>query len=581
MPIETSVTLIADLNASYPENADVASKGSDHIRNVKTAMKSLNTSSATAGAAQVGFLQSGTGALTTRKVQDKLRERITVTDFDVDTTGVADCSTGFTNAATAASGKTLRIPAGTYKISTNTTLNCDLVFDRGAKLVATNATVTIGGYIQAPIRQQVFDWSGTGAYSISSDRMVHARWFGANPTGGNDNQAAVQKAVDSIGLGIVHFTAGTYEFNSAVSVAKSRVGFTGEGLESTILTKKSLTGNVFTFQPADITTTTIADLTIRDLTFQTAAGDVHTNGAFVMFFGCQRVRMLNCLMTDPCYGVIVRSSANVELFNVQGVDTGAASFTGQAHFLFDEDSTAVKREPSNAFVTNCMGRGVAGSYVTLYGALIQASDGIWFDGCYFGSKATADIGFSPKNADSQITGVKIDNCWCDPVGASGHGIRFGGATSDYYGLTTITNCHIAGGLSGASGIHIVPTAGTTIVGLKIDNNLFFQWNSSGINVTGNGTTSVRGLTVNGNTFIDCGATSGSNIVLDDVTHFSINGNVGGYKLNGAASGADYGAVIAAGCTEFTLNGNAFTGNAVGGVSDGSGGVTKSVANNVP
>jgi hypothetical protein len=578
MPIEASVTQISDLDATYPANTDAKSQGAPSLRYVKTAVKSLLASG---GSAQVGFIASGTGA-STLTTQSKLRERISCLDFGADSTGTSDCSTAFGNAATAASGKTLRIPAGTYKFTVNTTLNCDLKFDRGAKLLAaTGVTITIGGFIQAPIRQQIFDWAGTGAFSISSDRLVHARWFGAVPTGGTDNTAFVQKAVDSIGLGVVFFTAGTYEFHTAVSVAKSRIGFVGEGSESTILTKKSLTGNIFTFSPTDVTTTNIADFVIRDLCFQTATGDVHTNGAFITLLGCQRVRMRDCLLLNPFYGVIVRSSTSVDLYNVDSFSTGAASFTGQAHFLFDEDNTAVKRQPANVFVTNCHGRGPSGSYVMTYGFLVRASDGIWFNGCYAGANATADLGVLPLNADTQLTGLKVNNCWFDPVDTSGYGVRISGATSGLYGLMTFSDCTISGGLTGVSGVSISPTAGTTLYGVKINNNLFMYWASHGINVAGNGTVSVRGLTVTGNTFVECAETSGSNITLDDVKQFTVTGNTAGYQDDGTASGADYGLAIAAGCDEFAVTSNAFTGNTTGGVSDSSGGgANKSVANNV-
>jgi hypothetical protein len=98
MPIETSVTVIADLNASYPATTDAKALGANHLQNIKTAVKSLNTASSTKGAAQVGFLQAGTGASTTRKSQDKLRETfITPEDFDAVGNGTADDATALAN----------------------------------------------------------------------------------------------------------------------------------------------------------------------------------------------------------------------------------------------------------------------------------------------------------------------------------------------------------------------------------------------------------------------------------------------------------------------------------------------------
>jgi hypothetical protein len=123
MPIESSVTVISDLNASYPENTDSIPIGANQIRNVKTALLSLNTSSATKGAAQVGFLQSGTGAITTRKVQDKLREFPSVTDFGAVGNGTTDDTSAISTAIAACAGKTLLFPNGIYKITSPITIS--------------------------------------------------------------------------------------------------------------------------------------------------------------------------------------------------------------------------------------------------------------------------------------------------------------------------------------------------------------------------------------------------------------------------------------------------------------------------
>lgn len=44
MPLESSVTLINDLNASWPTNDDERAEGAAHLRNIKTAVRSLLTS---------------------------------------------------------------------------------------------------------------------------------------------------------------------------------------------------------------------------------------------------------------------------------------------------------------------------------------------------------------------------------------------------------------------------------------------------------------------------------------------------------------------------------------------------------
>jgi hypothetical protein len=63
---------------------------------------------------QLGFLQAGTSA-TTRTIQAKLRDTVSVLDFGADSTGAADSSAAF--AAAVATGRAVYVPKGTYKAS--------------------------------------------------------------------------------------------------------------------------------------------------------------------------------------------------------------------------------------------------------------------------------------------------------------------------------------------------------------------------------------------------------------------------------------------------------------------------------
>lgn len=67
----------------------------------------------------VGFLQSGTGAVT-RTWQDKNSDIVSVLDFGADSTGVSDSTTAFRNAV--AVGRTVHVPSGTYKLTDIVTL---------------------------------------------------------------------------------------------------------------------------------------------------------------------------------------------------------------------------------------------------------------------------------------------------------------------------------------------------------------------------------------------------------------------------------------------------------------------------
>ena len=98
----------------------------------------------------VTFLQAGTGAVA-RSVQAKLREYVSVLDFDADPTGVADSSAAFQAAYD--TGKAVWIPAGTYLLNTGidcTTSSSD-VFTPGPRFIGEGMSlVTINTSVNGP-----------------------------------------------------------------------------------------------------------------------------------------------------------------------------------------------------------------------------------------------------------------------------------------------------------------------------------------------------------------------------------------------------------------------------------------------
>ena len=85
-----------------------------------------STLGGSSGSNIVGFLQAGTGA-DARTVQSKLRDVISVKDFGAVGNGIANDAVPFSEALTAAAGKTLVLPPGTYKIDAALTVPANTV----------------------------------------------------------------------------------------------------------------------------------------------------------------------------------------------------------------------------------------------------------------------------------------------------------------------------------------------------------------------------------------------------------------------------------------------------------------------
>jgi hypothetical protein len=160
---------------------------------------SLQNLSAPDGSAFVGFQQAGTGAVA-RTTQAKLRDIVSVKDFGAVGDGVAN---DYAALAAADATGSFTISKGLYLVSTSLTINSDVRFDSGARLIIpTGVTVTFNGNVDAGV-WQIFQCTGTGAVVFNWNKTWcgYAEWWGAKP---NDGAAGAQTAnVNAINAALI------------------------------------------------------------------------------------------------------------------------------------------------------------------------------------------------------------------------------------------------------------------------------------------------------------------------------------------------------------------------------------------
>lgn len=223
----------------------------------------LTTLAAGAGAALLGFVQAGAGAVV-RTIQERLREIFSAKDYGLKGDGVTD-----DRAALAAMLATLgaayasyqvRFPNGEYFIASDITIPeaAVLKFAAGAKLsIPAGVTVTLGNVELKAGLHQIFKTAGTGKLAGTiRNPLIFPEWWGAKADGihppvGADfsdraaaaarNSGPLQAALDFAGnryaanglTGTVQLTWGFYVYDATLKVPLS-VNVLGYGIGSAL-----------------------------------------------------------------------------------------------------------------------------------------------------------------------------------------------------------------------------------------------------------------------------------------------------------------------------------------------------------
>lgn len=232
--------------------------------NVQNAIQEVVTDlSASSGSSLVGFLQSGTSAQA-RTVQAKLRDVVSVKDFNATGDGTTDDTAAIQAAITANYGGEVYFPAGTYKITSGLTvtsaikltgsgwgsvIKVDSTATRFLPLVAQNLVTPITGLV---IRDIAFDGSlkcqlDSGVIQLNNCVgfvLDHVRIFNAGTPGESASSGVNGIALSAGALGNVG-SQGSITNCLIEAVTKAGINWTSEAVNGYIAGNiiRNCTGN--------------------------------------------------------------------------------------------------------------------------------------------------------------------------------------------------------------------------------------------------------------------------------------------------------------------------------------------------
>jgi len=124
------------------------------------------------------------------------------------------------NAAVASGGYTY-FPQGTYKVSSNLTINCESMFAKDAMLsIDSTKVITITSNIDAKAFQ-IFSGSGTVSFAGNYvETEVYPQWWGAVGDNSTNNTSALNACFTSAatgGIGVI-FPKGVYRFDDTITI---------------------------------------------------------------------------------------------------------------------------------------------------------------------------------------------------------------------------------------------------------------------------------------------------------------------------------------------------------------------------
>lgn len=455
---------------------------------------------ASSGSSLVGFIQSGTGAIT-RTEQDKLRDTVNALDFgSMTVTPGADINLAI--ASLGSVGGVVDIPDGSFSVET-TILQPSNVTLRGRGIGATKLTAATG--LNAPVIKN--------ATAISSQSIT-----GITRTG---RTATATKNSHGYSNGTYVFVSGAAQlgYNGVFQIFNVSANTFDFYVEKTTVTPA--TGTLLVYQAVD------SNLAIYDLEIVGNASNTAGNNYGLQYHGVNRFILHNVYAHDTYHTCLVFTSAvNGFLGNVMGDGAINSSHDG---LLFGTSNSGPGSGFSYCADIVIQGGSYSGNGQT--GVETVAGRGFAFNGTI--ARRNAVGGFTTSNA-SQVTfngclgeknvahGIELYlNTGASDVSVIGGIWRENGESGIFCtqndtgntashvlitGNICSNNAQIAAGV--AYGIAIELAASTTIDGLVVTNNIATN-NARGLSFGTNGTvinSFIDGNICNGNTLdINIGA----------------------------------------------------------------------------
>jgi hypothetical protein len=289
---------------------------------------------------------------------------------------------------------------------------------------------------------------------VSVASPVSVRAFGAKGDGVTDDTEAIQAAINfcaAAGRGAVRLPAGTYKFTSQLLIASDNVVLEGDGIGATFLFPTMSSGDCIYFYKSG---GTLQRIGMRNISVYGLATDA-TSGALVRVRDANTLSEWDNVELAGYFGALHLESVVHGTFH--GLDLkGDANMTSRKtdSYLLRISQSSGGAIPGELHFYGSEWRGQAGNNYLDFAVLIEAADGIWFNGGHMGFCGQSAMRLKPQATTTQLTAVNTRNVYLDTVdptnATNGWGLEIAEITS-YTGVSgahsfdfsQIYNCRVA------------------------------------------------------------------------------------------------------------------------------------------